>query len=499
MVQQNTSTSSFLSSGIPGLDDVLRGGFTRDRLYLIEGSPGSGKTTLALQFLIEGAKQGESVLYITLSETKTELQAVAASHDLALDGIHIHEVLPSESILNPEEQYTIFHPTDVETSATTQDILSVMEVVQPTRVVLDSLSELQLLASSSLMYRRQVLALKQFFANRSCTALLLDDRTAGNGDLQLRSIAHGVINLDRMATDYGGIRRRIEIIKYRGVAFREGTHDYKIQHGGIVVFPRLIAAESRETVHTKQFGSGLPELDQLLGGGIEEGTSTLIAGPPGTGKSSLAAQFVAAALQHQERAAMFLFEESTSTFLNRTDSLGIDLRAHLSTGQLSLTQVDPAQLTPGEFIHTVCRIASQGAKVIVIDSLNGFLHAMPNEKLLVTHLHELLTYLGQRGIATFLIGVHQGMLGKNMTTTIDASYLADNIILLRYFEASGEVRQAISIFKKRVGQHERSIRQMCITAAGIQIGPVLKQFQGVLTGVPRFGEERNTETQPHDD
>ncbi|WP_019143338.1 ATPase domain-containing protein [Noviherbaspirillum massiliense] len=498
MTQQNVSASAFLSSGIPGLDDVLRGGFSRDRLYLIEGSPGSGKTTLALQFLIEGAKQGEPVLYITLSETKTELQAVAASHDLSLDGMHIHEVLPSESILNPEEQYTIFHPTDVEMSATTNDILSVMDAVQPTRVVLDSLSELQLLASSSLMYRRQVLALKQYFANRSCTALLLDDRTAVDGDLQVRSIAHGVISLERMATDYGGIRRRLEIIKYRGIAFREGVHDYKIQHGGIVIFPRLVAAESREAFRQKQFGSGLPELDELLGGGIEEGTSTLIAGPPGTGKSSLAAQFAAAALQRQERAALFLFEEATSTFLNRADSLGIDLRSHLSTGQLSLTQIDPAQLTPGEFVHAVCEVSVQGAKVVVVDSLNGFLHAMPNEKLLATHLHELLTYLGQRGVVTFLIGVQQGMLGNNMSTAVDASYIADNVILLRYFEASGEVRQAISVFKKRVGRHERTIRQMSITSTGIQVGPVLKHFHGVLTGLPQFEEAPDKNRGPHD-
>jgi circadian clock protein KaiC len=496
MVQQNASTGSFLSSGILGLDDILRGGFTRDRLYLIEGSPGSGKTTLALQFLIAGAKQREPVLYITLSETKTELHAVAASHNLSLDGIHIHEVLPPESILNPEEQYTIFHPTDVEMSATTRDILSVMEEVQPTRVVLDSLSELQLLASSPLMYRRQVLALKQLLAKRACTALLLDDRTAANGDLQVRSIAHGVISLDRKPTDYGGIRRQIEIIKYRGVAFREGCHDYKIELGGLVVFPRLIAAESRESVPSKRYGSGLAELDVLLGGGIEQGSSTLIAGQAGTGKSTLAAQFVSAALQQQDRAAIFLFEESISIFLNRTDGLGIDLRSHLSTGRLLLTQVDPAELTPGEFAHSVWQAANKGAKVIVIDSLNGFLQAMPSEKLLATHLHELLICLGQRGVLSFLVGVQQGMLGGNVSTGVDASYLADNVIMLRYFEAGGEVRQAISVFKKRSGKHERTIREMSISSAGIQIGPVLKQFSGILTGVPRLIGEPDKESDP---
>jgi circadian clock protein KaiC len=476
------------------LDEILRGGFTRDRLYLVEGSPGSGKTTLALQFLIEGARQGESLLYITLSETAVELRAVAAAHGWSLEGIHIHEVLPSESVLNPDEQYSIFYPSDVEMGASTKIILDIVDQIKPTRLVLDSLSELRLLASNPLIYRRQVLAFKQFITSRSCTTLFLDDRTASDGDLQVRSIAHGVISLKRMTTDYGGIRRRLEVIKYRGVAFREGLHDYKIQHGGVVVYPRLIAANSRALKPQVRFASGIPELDTMLGGGIEEGSSTLIAGPPGTGKSTLAAQFVFASLQAQQHAAMFLFEESMSNLLNRSDSLQIDLRSHLRDGGLAIHQVDPAQLTPGEFVHAVCREADQGAKVIVIDSLNGFLQAMPSEKLLGTHMHELLTYLGQRGVITLLIGVQQGMLGGNMTSGLDASYLADNVILLRYFEASGEVQQAISIFKKRGSGHERTIRRMTITSEGIQIGPALRQFQGVLTGVPKLApiaQDRN--------
>jgi circadian clock protein KaiC len=494
---QNSSTQSFLSSGIAGLDDILRGGFTRDRLYLLEGSPGSGKTTLALQFLVQGAKEGEPVLYITLSETAVELRAVAAAHGWTLEGIHIHEVLPSESILDPDEQYSIFHPSDVEMGATTRDILSVVEKVQPVRVVLDSLSELQLLAGNPLIYRRQVLAFKQFFASRSCTTMLLDDRTASDGDLQVRSIAHGVIALDRMATDYGGIRRRMEIVKYRGIAFREGLHDYKIQHGGIVIYPRLIAAETRENVHPNQFGSGLEQLDLLLGGGLEEGSSTLIAGPPGCGKSTLAAQLVSSCLQQQKPAAMFLFEESASNLLNRAESVGMKLRDNMANGRLTVRQIDPAQLTPGEFVHVVCRAADDGAKVIVIDSLNGFLQAMPNEKLLATHMHELLTYLGQRGVVTLLIGVQQGMIGGAMSTTVDASYLADNVILLRYFEAVGEVQQAISVFKKRGSEHERTIRRMTIGKQGIQIGPVLKQFHGILTGVPKLlGEQGEKDDRP---
>jgi len=492
---QNHLTNSFLGSGIASLDEILRGGFTRDRLYLIEGSPGAGKTTLALQFLMEGVKRGESLLYITLSETSVELRAVAAAHGWSLEGIHIHEVLPSESILNPNEQYSIFHPSDIETGATTQTILDLVDKIKPTRLVLDSLSELRLLASNPLIYRRQVLAFKQFITSRSCTTLFLYDRSASDGDLQVRSIAHGVISLKRMTTDYGDIRRKLEIVKYRGVAFREGLHDYKIQHGGLVVFPRLVAADSREFFVQKQFASGIKELDSLLGGGVEEGSSTLIAGPPGTGKSTLAAQFVFSALQQYSKAAMFLFEESVSNLLNRCDNLRIDLRSHVAADRICLQQIDPAQLTPGEFVNTVCRAADHGAKIIVIDSLNGFLQSMPNEKLLATHMHELLTYLAQRGVITFLIGVQQGMLGGNMATGVDASYLADNVILLRYFEANGEVQQAISIFKKRGSAHERTIRRIMVTSDGIKIGPVLRQFHGILTGVPKltpFVQDPNT-------
>jgi len=483
---QNPDTKAFLSTGVAGLDDVLRGGLTRDRLFLLEGSPGAGKTTLALQFLIEGARCGESVLYITLSETEVELKAVAAAHGWSLDGVSIHEVLPSESILDPDEQYSVFDPSDVEMGATTRAVLSIVESLKPVRVVLDSLSELQLLASNPLVYRRQVLAFKQFFATRACTTLFLDDRTASEGDLQVRSIAHGVISLERMATDYGGTRRRLEIVKYRGIAFREGLHDYKIQYGGVVVFPRLVAAETRENLKPMQFSSGVDELDVMLGGGIEEGSSTLIAGPPGAGKSTLAAQFIHSCLKQGLRSSLFLFEESASNLLNRTDSLGLSLRHHLHDGQMHLQQVDPAQMTPGEFVYRVCRAADGGAKVVVIDSLNGFLQAMPNEKLLSIHMHELLTYLGQRGVVTLLIGVQQGMLGGNMTTAIDATYLADNVLLLRYFEAQGEVQQALSVFKKRGGQHERTIRRMSIGLNGIQVGPVLRQFHGILTGVPKL-------------
>ncbi|MEO7888283.1 ATPase domain-containing protein [Polaromonas sp.] len=478
--------ATFLSTGIPGLDTILSGGLVKGRIYLIEGEPGTGKTTTGLQFLLEGIRHGESVVYITLAETAVELQGVAASHGWEVGGIHVEEVLRSESMLSPEAEYTMFHPSEVELGATTQLILSAIDRRKPTRVVIDSLSELQLLADTPLRYRRQVLALKQFFAKRSCTVMLLDDRTAAGIDLQVRSIAHGVITLDQSVKDYGAERRRIRVVKYRGIAFRGGMHDYDIQHGGLCVYPRLVAAESRVMGPRKQLISGLGELDALLGGGLEEGTSTLIAGPPGTGKSSLAAQFVAAAAGRGETSAMFLFEEAANNLLNRADGLGMDIREPYESGLLTIQQVDPAELSPGEFASVVCGAADRGVKIVVIDSINGYLNAMPDERFLATHLHELLTYLGQRGVATILVGVQQGMLGGQMSTTVDASYIADNVVMLRYFEHDGEVRQAVSVFKKRGSLHERTIRQFSMSRKGIQVGEPLRGFRGILTGVPVY-------------
>jgi circadian clock protein KaiC len=474
-----------ISSGAVGLDNILNGGLSPNRLYLVEGLPGSGKTTLALQFLLEGLKNGESVLYVTLSETAEELRAVAASHGWSLEGMHIHEVIASEDLLDPAQQYTLFHPSEIELGDTTQGILSCVEQLHPARVVIDSLSELKLLAGDPLRYRRQVLAYKQFFARRSCTVLLLDDQPQSN-EMQVRSIAHGVISLAQAGRDYGSDRRRLRIMKYRGVAFRDGFHDYTIRHGGLVVYPRLIAAESRELVDRQQISSDIAGLDSLLGGGLEEGTSTIIGGPPGTGKSTLAAQFVSAALHRGEKAAFFVFEESANMLVNRTEALGIDFRSPLASGQLTIQQVDPAELSPGEFTQAVCKAVEKGnAKVVVLDSLNGYLNAMPDERFLAMHMHELLTYLGQRGVITIIVGVHQGMIGNAMNSAIDASYLADNVILLRYFEFRGEVRLAISVFKKRGSRHERTIREFSISK-GIHVGDPLRDFHGVLTGVPRF-------------
>lgn len=486
MQAQNSVTSDFLSTGVPGLDQVLAGGLTSDRLYLVEGEPGTGKTTLALQFLNEGVRRGESTLYITLAETTVELRAVAQSHGWDMAGIHIEEIIPSEAALDPEQQYTIFHPSEIELGNTTQRILAAIEKYRPRRVVLDSLSELQLLAESPLRYRRQVLALKQYLSGRHCTSILLDDRTALSTDLQVRSVAHAVLTLELADQAYGSERRRVRVVKYRGIAFRGGAHDYKIVRGGLQVYPRLVAADSRATGTRRQLSSGMPALDALLGGGLEEGMSTLISGPSGTGKSSLAAQFVHAATQRGERCAMFLFEEARNNMLNRCRALGIDLGGAIERQLLSIQQVDPAELAPGEFSSAVTQAVEQGARMVVIDSLNGYLNAVPDERFLITYLHELLTYLGQRGVVSLLVGVQQGMLGGAMVNAVDASYLADNVIMLRYFEANGEVQQAISVFKKRGSAHERTLRRFTVDANGIGVGPVLKDFHGVLTGVPTY-------------
>jgi circadian clock protein KaiC len=483
MSLQNSSSTAFISTGIPGLDNVLGGGLTRDRLYLVEGDPGAGKTTLALQFLIEGAARGETVLYITLAETEVELRAVAHAHGMSLAGVTVQEVIPDESVFDAAEQYTVLHPSEVEFGETNNMILSLVERLNPTRVVLDSLSELQLLSGTPLRYRRHVLALKQYFAKRACTAVLLDDKTSVQGDQQVRSVAHCVISLQHTDSEYGAERRLVRVLKYRGIGFRRGPHDYAIVRGGLRVYPRIVAAETRTLVKRGQVSSGLPALDALLGGGIEEGSSTLISGPPGTGKSSMAVQFVKAITDRGEHAAMFLFEESFNTLMNRSVGIGLDLTGPYESELLSVHQIDPAEMSPGEFTHAVCGAADRGAKVIVIDSLNGYLNAMPEAGFLTTHLHEVLTYLGQRGVVTFLVGVQAGIVGA-MSTGIDVSYMADNVLILRYFEAHGAVKKAISVFKKRGSKHETTLREYDITHTGIAVGAVLNNFQGILTGVP---------------
>jgi circadian clock protein KaiC len=475
------------ATGINGLDDVLGGGFTPRRLYLLEGLPGCGKTTLALQFLLEGARRGEPVLYVTLSETEEELRGVADSHGWSLDGITIRELFPSEDSLRLEDQYTMFHPSEVELNETTKFVLQDVERIKPARVVFDSLSELRLLAGNPLRYRRQILALKQFFSGRNCTVLLLDDLTTTSHDLQVQSIAHGVVRLEQQYPEYGSERRRLIVVKYRGVRFRGGYHDCIIRRGGLEVYPRLVASEHRPAVELTKLASGIAELDSLLGGGIERGTSTLIVGAAGTGKSSLAAQFVTTAAERGQNAALFIFDESINTLFSRSAGLGLDLRKHVDEGRVNVRQVDPAELSPGELVHAIRReVEKRQASIVVIDSLNGYLNAMPGERFLITQLHELLMYLGQAGVATLLIGAHQGLIGGQMISPVDASYLADAVLLMRYFEAKGEVRQAISVVKKRGSAHERTIREFRLEGGRIKVGQPLRDFRGVLTGVPIF-------------
>ena len=474
-----------VATGTAGLDDILGGGLTPHRLYLIEGDPGSGKTTLALKFLLEGAQQGDRGLYVTLSETKEELRAVAESHGWSLDGFAICELMASEASLSPDSQYTIFHPSEVELTETTKQVLAEVERIKPHRVVFDSLSELRLLAQNPLRYRRQILALKQFFIGRQCTVLLLDDKTSEVGDLQLQSIAHGVISLEQLSPQFGAERRRLRIVKLRGSRYRGGYHDFTIVRGGLGVFPRLVAAEHHSAFPREHVKSGLSALDTLLGGGLDRGTSTLLMGPAGSGKSSLALQYAIAAARRGERSALFIFDESLGTLLARASGLGFDLETHLNSGLVTVRQVDPAELSPGEFAERIREaVVDEEARVVVIDSLNGYLNAMPEERFLTIQLHELLTYLGQRGVLTLLVVAQHGLVGQGMNAPVDASYLADSVILTRYFESSGEVRQAISVMKKRSGVHERTVRELRMNGTGLHIGEPLREFQGILTGVP---------------
>jgi circadian clock protein KaiC len=494
VAQSAPAGKQLAATGISGLDDILRGGFTPNRLYLIEGVPGSGKTTLALQFLLEGVRLGEPVLYVTLSETTEELSEVVASHGWSLQGINVHELIPSEDSLKPDDQYLMFHPSEVELAETTKEILSRVEAIRPSRVVFDSLSELRLLAGNALRYRRQILALKQFFSGRNATVLLLDDLTSTDHDLQVQSLAHGSVRLEQLNPEYGAERRRISVVKFRGVGFHGGYHDFIIKRGGLEVFPRLVASQHRPTLCFEKLSSGITELDTLLGGGIERGTSTLFVGAAGSGKSSLATRFALSAAERGQHAAFFIFDESINTLLTRSAGLGMDLQPHLEAGRIAIKQVDPGELSPGELAFRVREsVERDQASVVVIDSLNGYLNAMPGERFLSIQLHEMLTYLGQAGVATLLIGAHQGLIGAAMITPVDASYLADAVILLRYFENQGEVRQALSVMKKRGSAHERTIREFKMQAGALVVGPALKGFRGVLTGVPVYEEQRRPE------
>jgi circadian clock protein KaiC len=478
-------------TGIWGLDNILSGGFSRGHIFLVEGAPGTGKTTIALQFLLEGAKAGEKCLYITLSETERELRDGAASHGWLLDDIEVFELLPPESLLDSEQQQSLLYSSDLELGETTKQIFDRVDRVRPSRVVLDSLSEIRLLAQSSLRYRRQILAIKHYFAKFHTTVMLLDDLTADVADKTVHSVAHGVLRLEELAPAYGPERRRARVIKYRGVKFRGGYHDVTLTTGGLNVFPRLVASEYRSNFTRSQVSSGIPEFDRLLGGGVETGSSTLILGPAGTGKSLAAVVFVVAAIKRGEKAALFVFDEELGLLFARMKGLGIDLEAMQRTGDLVIEQVDAAELSPGEFAHRVRRrVDEDHIKTVVIDSLNGYQAAMPDENSLILHVHELLQYLNRRGAATFMTVAQHGLVGE-MKTPVDVTYLADTVILLRFFEALGAVRRAMSIVKKRTGAHESTIREYRIGSRGLTIGEPLDGFQGVLRGVPVYvGENK---------
>jgi circadian clock protein KaiC len=475
------------ATGVAGLDDILAGGLRRGRVYLIEGSPGTGKTTIATQFLLEGAARGESGLYITLSETETELRESARSH--GWDFVHpneVFELVPPESLLDDEQQQSLLYSSDLELGETTRRIFEVVEKVQPKRVVLDSLSEIRLLAQSSLRYRRQILALKHYFSHHDATVVMLDDLTTEVNDKTVHSVAHGVVRLEELAPEYGAERRRLRVIKYRGQRYRGGYHDFIIDTGGIRVFPRLVSSEHKSSFSRDTLKSGSPELDALLGGGLERGSSTLVIGPAGTGKSLLTLSFAVAAVERGEKAALFIFDEELGLLFERASGLGLDLQAMVDGGNLSVAQVDAAELAPGEFAHRVrMAVEEDGVRTVVIDSLNGYQASMPQEQQLILHMHELLQFLNRQGTSTFLTVAQHGLVG-DMKSPVDVTYLADTVILLRYFEAAGRVRRAISVIKKRTSAHEDTIREYRIGVDGITLGNPLENFQGVLRGVPEL-------------
>jgi circadian clock protein KaiC len=476
-----------VSTGCSGLDNILNGGFPRGRLYLIEGDPGAGKTTLAMQFAREGVSKGERALYITLSESRTDLSHAAQSHGLSIDNVEIVELLPNEGDLLPEQQYTVFHPAEVELNDRMQRIVKEIQRVRPDRLVIDALSELRMLAKDPLRYRRQILSLKDFMAGQECTVLLLDDRSSRDPDLQLHSVVHGVVSMDKVPREYGKTRRQIEIVKLRGTAYSEGFHDYAIVTGGVVVFPRLVAADSRSDQPPEPVSSGIAEIDALTGGGLDRGTSTLLIGPAGCGKTSLAVQWSVTAAKRGESCVLFSFEEAPSTMMMRAAGLGIDLRPHVASGKIVIERVDPAEMSPGELVAKMQQyVENENVRLVVLDSLNGYLQSMPGEQFLAVHLHELLAYLGNRGVLTLMVLAQAGTIGWPLQSAVDVSYLADNILLLRYFENKGEVCQAISTIKRRSGSHEHTIRELKLGPDRIRIGRPLHDFQGVLTGTPTF-------------
>jgi circadian clock protein KaiC len=483
------SQPTYVSSGIAGLDRILCGGFLKEGFYLLQGDPGSGKTTLALQFLMQGANEKERALYISLTETVTDLQKAARSRNWSLEGVDICDLTATDLGALRNSQCVIFQPSEVELGETTRRILTEVDRVKPDRVVFDGLSELRLLAADPLRYRRELLALKAYFEQHRMTVLLLDDRTSSSDQLDPESIVGGSIVMETYLPGYGGARRRMHITKVRGSDFWDGYHDYEVGGNGVLVHPRLVASKHHEDFEPVELLSGIDNLDRMLHGGLVTGTTTLFLGPAGVGKSTLAMQYVAAALRRGQKAAVFTFDEVIGTLLARSEKLvGNGMTAYRDSGQLYVRQVDPAELSPGMFAHEVSKLIDQGVRVLVIDSLNGYLNAMPEERFLPTHLHELFAYLNQKGILTIVVVAQHGLaIAEN--TELDVSYLADSVLLLRYFEVDAQIRQAVSVFKKRTGGHERSLRELQISSTGLRVGEPLVGFRGIMTGVPEYGGE----------
>ena len=490
MKTEDALSNAKVATGIPGLDEILGGGLPPRRLYLIQGEPGSGKTTLALQFLLTGARAGEKVLYISLSETREEVEEVARSHGWPLDDVEIVELSAIDSQLSAQAQNTLFHASEVELTETTKLLLDAVDRVKPRRVAFDSLSELRLLSQTALRYRRQILAFKQYFAGRNCTTLLLDDSLADGADAHVLSLAHGVLSLEQLSPEYGAQRRRLNVRKVRGSTYRGGHHDFVIAKGGISVFPRLVAADHHRQFTRESVSSNVVGLDNLLGGGLARGTSTLFSGPPGTGKSTLALKFALAAAERGDKVLLYTFDESLGILFARAASLNFPLEKLIKKGTVTAVQIDPAELSPGELAARLQRAVSEdGVKVVCLDSLNGYLHSMGDERFLNLQLHELLTYLNQQGVVTMIVVTPHGLLGT-MQAPIDVTYLADTVIAFRFFEAEGAVHKAISVIKKRTGGHENTIRELVIAPSGIRVGPPLRDFRGVLTGTPTLPEKK---------
>jgi circadian clock protein KaiC len=504
-MKHQKGSQRLVESGVPGLDSVLMGGFLREGFYLVQGDPGAGKTTLALQYILGRLRAGERCLYVSLTESRRDLNSTCSSHGWSLEGLHICDLTRSAANLVDESEASVFHPADIELGEITKTILAEVERVDPAHVVFDGLSELRLLSGDPLRYRRQLLALREFFAERRVTVLLLDDRAAQFGEIQPESLVGGNLVLERHMPEYGRTRRRMYVTKIRGANFQEGYHDYEIVKGGVIVHPRLIASEHHDAYVPSTYPSGLPNLDVMLDGGLAGGTTTLLLGPAGVGKSTIAMQFVVHALKQGKKAAAYIFDEVMPTLVQRSEKLCMGkeggFHSYLNDGLLHIQQVDPAEMSPGAFAYEVRKAVEDGAQIVIIDSLNGYLNSMPAERFLSTHLHELFAYLNQKGILTIMVVAQHGMMVSSaLPGDVDVSYLADTVLLFRYFEAQGEIHQTISVVKKRNGPHERALRQLKIVSTGIEVGEPLREFRGIMTGVPQYdGIPRALVEQPRAD